>query len=203
MGSNICVGCFGRPVQFVPKILEVWREKIKRKHGKECSFVIRNGDSKGNQTQIPSWQLYIGSSIVQWAGTQESNFCVFADCVAPGFYGNTWPTQLGWIFNKHEFMLWSRILWVHDHAKTVQSWKWFTPVLFFSGSVCLDFALLNYSEIPRAYLAGAFLFTLSQQRWWSFDVLDYLRCLLMICIWVILRCWGNSSMVCQQNSDAL
>ena len=23
------------------------------------------------------------------------------------------------------------------------------------------------------------------------------------CIWVILRCWGNSSMVCQQNSDAL
>ena len=22
-------------------------------------------------------------------------------------------------------------------------------------------------------------------------------------IWVILRCWGNSSMVCQQNSDAL
>ena len=131
MGSNICVGCFGRPVQFVPRILEVWREKIKRKHGKECSFVIRNGDSKGNQTQIPSWQLYIGSSIVQWAGTQESNFCVFADCVAPGFYGNTWPTQLGWIFNKHEFMLWSRILWVHDHAKTDQSWKWFTPVLFF------------------------------------------------------------------------
>ena len=121
MGSNICVGCFGRPVQFVPKILEVWREKIKRKHGKECSFVIRNGDSKGNQTQIPSWQLYIGSSIVQWAGTQESNFCVFADCVAPGFYGNTWPTQLGWIFNKHEFMLWSRNLWVHDYAKTVQS----------------------------------------------------------------------------------
>ena len=24
-----------------------------------------------------------------------------------------------------------------------------------------------------------------------------------LCIWVILRCWGNSSMVCQQNSDAL
>ena len=26
---------------------------------------------------------------------------------------------------------------------------------------------------------------------------------LYIYIWVILRCWGNSSMVCQQNSDAL
>ena len=25
----------------------------------------------------------------------------------------------------------------------------------------------------------------------------------IVCIWVILRCWGNSSMVCQQNSDAL
>ena len=25
----------------------------------------------------------------------------------------------------------------------------------------------------------------------------------MMMIWVILRCWGNSSMVCQQNSDAL
>ena len=23
------------------------------------------------------------------------------------------------------------------------------------------------------------------------------------CIWVILRCWGNSSILCQQNSDAL
>ena len=29
---------------------------------------------------------------------------------------------------------------------------------FFSGSACFDFAILNYSEIPRAYMAGAFLF---------------------------------------------
>ena len=144
--------------------------------------LIRNGDSKGNQTQIPNWQLYIGSSIVQWAGTQESNFFVFADCAAPGFYGNTWPTQLGWIFNKHEFMLWSRILWVHDLAKTVQSWIWFHTSYIFSGSACFDFAILNYSEIPRAYLAGAFLFTLSHQEWLSFDILIYLRCLLMIYI---------------------
>ena len=100
-------------------------------------WLIRNGDSKGNQTQIPNWQLYIGSSIVQWAGTQESNFFVFADCAAPGFYGNTWPTQLGWIFNKHEFMLWSRILWVHDLAKTVQSWIWFHASYIFFFRISL------------------------------------------------------------------
>ena len=28
-------------------------------------------------------------------------------------------------------------------------------------------------------------------------------CFIQSWIWVILRCWGNSSMVCQQNSDAL
>ena len=39
----------------------------------------------------------------------------------------------------------------------------FTPVLTFSGSVCLDFALLNSSEIPRAYLAGVFIYIVSRE----------------------------------------
>ena len=33
MSSNICGSRFGRSVQLVPKTLEVWREKVKRKHG--------------------------------------------------------------------------------------------------------------------------------------------------------------------------
>ena len=37
--SNICGGRFGRFVQLVPKTLEVWREKVKRKHRYMWSFV--------------------------------------------------------------------------------------------------------------------------------------------------------------------
>ena len=39
MSSNICGGRFGRTVQLVPKTLEVWREKVKRKHCYMWSFV--------------------------------------------------------------------------------------------------------------------------------------------------------------------
>ena len=90
MSSNICGGRFGRSVQLVPKTLEVWREKVKRKHGYMWSFVYpinlsykyvkkvklnpnsnpnisseiielqENGGSRGIQTQIPNWPIYIG-----------------------------------------------------------------------------------------------------------------------------------------------
>ena len=90
MSSNICGGCFGRFVQLVPKTLDVWREKLKRKHGYLWSFAYpinssykyvqkvklnlndnpnifseiielqENGGSKGIQTQIPNWPIYIG-----------------------------------------------------------------------------------------------------------------------------------------------
>ena len=90
MSSNICGGRFGRTVQLVPKTLEVWREKVKRKHRYMWSFVYpinssykyvkkvklnpnynpnifselielqENGGSGGIQTQIPNWPIYIG-----------------------------------------------------------------------------------------------------------------------------------------------
>ena len=90
MSSNICGGRFGRSVQLVPKTLEVLREKVKQKHGYMGSFdypinssnkyvqkvklnlndnpnifseiieLQENGGSKGIQTQIPNWPIYIG-----------------------------------------------------------------------------------------------------------------------------------------------
>ena len=38
MSSNICGGRFGISVQLVPETLEVWRGKVKRKHGYMWSF---------------------------------------------------------------------------------------------------------------------------------------------------------------------
>ena len=90
MSSNICQGGFGRTVQLVPKTLEVWGEKVKRKHGYMWSFVYpinssykyvkkvklnpnfnpnifseiielqENGGSGGIQAQIPNCTVYIG-----------------------------------------------------------------------------------------------------------------------------------------------
>ena len=90
MSSNICGGRFGRSVQLVPKTLEVLREKVKQKHGYMGSFAYpinssnkyvqkvklnlndnpnifseiielqENGGSRGIQTQIPNWPIYIG-----------------------------------------------------------------------------------------------------------------------------------------------
>ena len=90
MSSNICWGRFGRTVQLVPKTLEVWREKVKRKHRYMWSFVYpinssykyvkkvklnpnynpnifseiielqENGGSGGIQAKIPNCTVYIG-----------------------------------------------------------------------------------------------------------------------------------------------
>ena len=90
MSSNVCVGCFGRSVQLVPKTLEVLREKVKQKHGYIGSFAYpinsskkyvqkvklnlndnpnifseiielqENGSSGGIQAQIPNCTVYIG-----------------------------------------------------------------------------------------------------------------------------------------------
>ena len=90
MSLNICGGRFGRTVQLVPKTLEVWRKKVKRKHGHMWSFVYplnlsykyvkkvklnpnsnpnifseiielqENGGSGGIQAQIPNCTVYIG-----------------------------------------------------------------------------------------------------------------------------------------------
>ena len=90
MRSNICGGRFGRNVQLVPKTLEVWSEKVKRKHPCMWSFVYpinssykyvkkvklnpnynpnifseiielqENGGSGGIQAQIPNCTVYIG-----------------------------------------------------------------------------------------------------------------------------------------------
>ena len=83
-------GHFGRSVQLVPKTLEVWREKVKRKHGYMWSLAYpinssykyvkkvklnpnsnpnisseiielqENGGSGGIQAQIPNCTVYIG-----------------------------------------------------------------------------------------------------------------------------------------------
>ena len=90
MSSNICRGSYGRSVQLLPKTLEVWREKVIKKHRYMWSFVYpinssykyvkkvesnpnydpnifseitelqANGGSGGIQTQIPNWPIYIG-----------------------------------------------------------------------------------------------------------------------------------------------
>ena len=90
ISSNICGGRFGRNVQLVPKTLEVWSEKVKRKHPCMWSFVYpinssykyvkkvklnpnynpnifseiielqENGGSGGIQAKIPNCTVYIG-----------------------------------------------------------------------------------------------------------------------------------------------
>ena len=101
MSSNICGSRFGRSVQLVPKTLEVWREKVKRKHGYMWSLAYpinssykyvkkvklnpnsnpnisseiielqENGGSGGIQAQIPNCTLYIGIA----AKCNEWNHC--------------------------------------------------------------------------------------------------------------------------------
>ena len=101
---------------------------------------------------------------MQWAGTQESNFLSLQIVLRQDFMethgqlswaGSSTNTNLCFEVEFSECMILRKLFNLgYD----------FTLVIFFSGSACFDFAILNYSEIPRAYLAGAFLFTLSHQE---------------------------------------
>ena len=66
---NICGGRLGRTVQLVPKTLEVWRKKVKRKHGHMWSFVYPLNSSYKYVKKVklnPNSNPNIFSEIIEW-----------------------------------------------------------------------------------------------------------------------------------------
>ena len=69
MSSNTCVGHFRKSVQLVPKTLEVWGEKVKRKHGYMWSFVYPINSSFKYVKKVklnPNFNPNIFSEIIEW-----------------------------------------------------------------------------------------------------------------------------------------
>ena len=78
-----------------------------------------------------------------------------------------------------------------------EKWLQWKSVQFF---VCLP-RLKTYREVRDSRVLDLRFMEISGIR--EKQHLIFINFNIMIDIWVILRCWGNSSMICQQNSDAL
>ena len=105
-----------------------------------------------------------------------------------------------------------KIVWISKYCSTIPK----TLVFIFSGlhELCnIDFTNPLKCTLKACLLIGALWLGVctvwnyiwcpsAQKETWRHQRY-FLKYWKYMCIWVILRCWGNSSILCQQNSDAL
>ena len=103
-----------------------------------------------------------------------------------------WKLAESWIPPKRDLLLHRRrTCWFHRH---------------FFGACCIYMLYLSFHLSLYIYLV-ILISRICLHICLCIFISSYLYRIFVytfvFCIWVILRCWGNSSILCQQNSDAL